>query len=109
MPGPPVTIGCVVVLSPGAAGAPDTGTITFVPPGGPKASGKRLAMTGSTCTMTNSLSGATYPLPVGRVLSGQVKINGQPLVRVGDIIPSGPGTLTIIGPPAAPYIFDGTG
>ena len=31
------------------------------------------------------------------------------LVRVGDAIPSGPGVLTILGPPAAPYIMDGTG
>jgi hypothetical protein len=28
---------------------------------------------------------------------------------VGDSIPSGPGVMTILGPPAAPFINDGTG
>ena len=31
MPGPPVSIGCAVVLSPGAAGPPDSGVILVVP------------------------------------------------------------------------------
>ena len=30
-----------------------------------------------------------------------------PLVRVGDRIPSGPGIMTILGPPAAPFVSDG--
>ena len=38
--------------------------------------------------------------------SSSVLVNGQPLVRVGDAIPSGPGVLTIIGPPAAPWLSD---
>jgi hypothetical protein len=28
------------------------------------------------------------------------------LVRLGDQIPSGPGVLLIVGPPAAPFILD---
>jgi hypothetical protein len=35
-----------------------------------------------------------------------VKINGMALVRMGDTIPSGPGIMTILGPPAAPFIND---
>jgi hypothetical protein len=109
MPGPPVTIGCAVVLSPGLAGLPDSGTITVIFPGGPTAGGMPLALTGSICTMINSLSGIPYPLPIGPLSLSQVRANGQALVRVGDTIPSGPGVLTILGPPAAPYIMDATG
>jgi len=55
----------------------------------------------------NSVSGAPYMLPVGAVgASTSVAVNGQGLVRMGDQIPSGPGVLTILGPPAAPYIMD---
>jgi len=109
MPGPPVSIGCSVVLSPGMAGAPDTGTITVIPPGGPTANGMPLAMPGSVCMMINSVSGVPYTLPIGPLTPSQTIINGQPLVRVGDSIPSGPGVMTILGPPAAPFINDGTG
>jgi hypothetical protein len=38
--------------------------------------------------------------------SSGVLINGQGLVRVGDQIPSGPGILAILGPPAAPFVND---
>ena len=109
MPGPPVTIGCSVVVSPGMAGAPDTGTITVIPPGGPTANGMPLAMPGSVCMMINSVSGVPYTLPIGPLTPSQTTINNQPLVRVGDMIPSGPGVMTILGPPAAPFINDGTG
>jgi hypothetical protein len=109
MPGPPVTIGCSVMLSPGLSGPPDTGTIIVVPPGGPTAGGQPLAMVGSMCLMVNSVWGFPYPLPIGPVSPSQVQIAGQPLVRVGDSIPSGPGVLTILGPPAAPYVVDNTG
>jgi hypothetical protein len=109
MPGPPVTIGCSVLLTPGVAGVPDSGTITVVPPGGPTASGQPLAMVGSICTMINSLSGIPYPLPIGPLSPSQVRISGQPLVRVGDAIPSGPGIMTILGPPAATFVIDSTG
>ena len=60
MLGPPVSIGCSVVVSPGVAGAPDSGTITVILPGGPTAGGMPLAMAGSICTMINSLSGVPY-------------------------------------------------
>jgi hypothetical protein len=103
-----VTIGCSVLLAPGAAGPPDSGVITMIPPGGPTAGGLPLAMTGSLCTMINSLSGVPYPLPIGPLSPSQVTVGGQPLVRMGDMIPSGPGVLTIIGPPALPTLTDTT-
>jgi len=107
MPGPPVSIGCTVILTPGAAGPPDTGVITVIPQTVMTAGGQPLAVTGAICQMVNSLSGATYPLPIGPIGSSGVTINGQALVRVGDRIPSGPGVLLIVGPPAAPFVSDG--
>src|SRR5438034_9593784 len=106
MPGPPVSIGCAVMLSPGAAGPPDSGVITVIPQAIATANGMPLAVSGSICQMVNSVSGAPYPLPIGNGGSASVTINGQALVRVGDAIPSGPGTLTILGPPAAPFVTD---
>jgi hypothetical protein len=38
--------------------------------------------------------------------SSGVMIAGMALVRMGDMIPSPPGILTIIGPPAAPFVMD---
>lgn len=108
MPGPPVTIGCSVLLTPGMAVIPDSGTITALAPGGPTASGQPLAAVGSICTMINSITGIPYPLPIGPLSPSQVKISGQALVRVGDAIPSGPGVMTILGPPAATFVLDGT-
>lgn len=108
MPGPPVTIGCNVVLTPGMTPAPDTGVIVMVPPGGPSVGGMPLAMTGSICLMTNSVTGAPYPMPIGPLAPSGVRISGRPLVRLGDAIPSGPGVLTIVGPPAAPFVVDRT-
>lgn len=109
MPGPPVTIGCSVVVSPGMAGAPDSGTITFIPPGGPTAGGMPLTIVGSVCTMINSVTGVPYPLPIGPLSLSRVTVSGQPLVRVTDAIPSGPGVMTILGPPAATFVLDNTG
>jgi uncharacterized Zn-binding protein involved in type VI secretion len=107
MPGSPVTIGCNVMLSPGAAGPPDTGVITIISQTCATASGMPLATVGSMCNMVNSVSGAPYVLPIGSAGgSSSVTVNGQALVRMGDMIPSGPGTLTIIGPPAAPFVTD---
>lgn len=108
MPGPPVTIGCSVILSPGISGPPDSGVITMIPPGGPVAGGMPLAICGSLCTMVNSLSGIPYPLPIGTPGLSKIIIQGQPLVRIGDMIPSGPGILTILGPPATTSVIDGT-
>ena len=106
MPGPPVTIGCAVVLTPGAAGAPDSGLITTILQTIATADGMPLATTGSLCQMVNSISGAPYVLAIGQGGSGSVTINGQALVRLGDQIPSGPGVMMILGPPAAPYVID---
>ena len=106
MPGPPVSIGCAVVVSPGAAGPPDSGVIVAVTQTIATAGGMPLATSGSICQMVNSVSGVPYPLPIGTGGSSSVLVNGQALVRVGDMIPSGPGVMTIIGPPAAPYVTD---
>jgi hypothetical protein len=107
MPGPPVSIGCAVVLTPGAAGAPDSGVISVVMQSVVTANGMPLATIGSLCQMVNSVSGAPYVLPIGPGGgSASVTVAGQGLIRVGDQIPSGPGVLAILGPPAAPFIND---
>jgi hypothetical protein len=106
MPGPPVSIGCAVLLSPGIAGPPDSGVITVIPQSFVTASGQPLAVAGSLCQMVNSVTGAPYPLPVGTGGSTSVTVSGQGLLRLGDQIPSGPGVLTILGPPAAPFLND---
>jgi uncharacterized Zn-binding protein involved in type VI secretion len=101
-----VTIGCSVILSPGMAGAPDSGVITTITQSCATAGGMPLATVGSMCQMVNSVTGAPYTLPIGQGGSSDVKVQGQALVRMGDMIPSGPGVLQIIGPPAAPYVTD---
>lgn len=106
MPGPPVSIGCAVTLSPGAAGPPDSGVIVLITQVTAIVNGLPLATVGSMCQMVNSVSGVPYMLPIGQGGSASVKIDGQGLVRVGDAIPSGPGVMTILGPPAAPFITD---
>ncbi len=106
MPGPPVSIGCAVLLSPGAAGPPDSGIISTVLQTAATAGGLPLATAGSLCQMINSISGVPYVLPIGPGGSSSVLIAGQPMVRMGDMIPSGPGVLTILGPPAAPGLID---
>lgn len=105
--GPPVSIGCSVQLTPGAAGPPDTGIVTAVLQGTAKSDGLPLATTGSMCTMVNSVSGVPYMLPIGPAGgSTGVSVDGQALVRMGDQIPSGPGMMLILGPPAAPFVID---
>lgn len=105
MPGPPVSVGCNVLLSPGMAGPPDSGVIVAVLQSN-ALGGMPLATAGSICQMVNSVTGVPYPLPIGNGGSTSVTIAGQPLVRVGDMIPSGPGMLTILGPPVATYVSD---
>lgn len=108
MPGPPVTIGCAVLLTPGAAGPPDSGVILAITQATVTASGLPLATAGSLCQMVNSVSGAPYPLPIGNLgASTGVTVEKEGLVRVGDQILSGPGMMAIIGPPAAPFVSDG--
>jgi len=106
MPGPPVSIGCAVMVSPGAAGPPDSGVIVMIPQTNVIAGGMPLAVSGSICQMVNSLSGVPYPLVIGPLASTGLKVSGMSLVRMGDMIPSPPGILQILGPPAAPYITD---
>ena len=106
MPGMPVTLGCAVVVTPGAAGPPDSGVIVQIPQSALTAGGMPLAVSGSLCQMINSLSGVPYPLVIGPLGSSGIKINGMSLVRIGDMIPSPPGVLSVLGPPAAPYVTD---
>jgi hypothetical protein len=107
MSGPPVSLGCAVLLTPGAAGAPDSGVITVITQTVATANGQPLAVTGSLCQLVNSVSGVPYPLPIGTLgASTGVTVDGQALVRVGDRIPSGSGVLTILGPPAAAFVID---
>lgn len=106
MPGPPVSIGASVLVTPGAAGPPDSGVITLILPPFVTAGGLPLATSGSVCTMINSLSGVPYPLVIGPLASSGVIVSGRGLVRLGDRIPSPPGILVVLGPPAAPYVND---
>lgn len=109
MSGPPVSLGCTVLLTPGASGPPDSGVVTVIAQTTLTAGGLPLAVAGSMCQMVNSVSGVPYLLPIGAAGSSTgVKVDGNALVRMGDMIPSGPGTLMILGPPAAPYVTDGT-
>ena len=107
MPGSPVSIGAMVVVTPGAAGPPDTGMIVGIFPPVITAGGMPLATSGSLCTMVNSLTGVPYPLVIGPLASSGVRVAGRALVRMFDMIPSPPGILTILGPPAAPFVTDG--
>jgi uncharacterized Zn-binding protein involved in type VI secretion len=96
------------MLTPGLAGAPDSGVISMVLQQFLTAGGMPLAVSGSLCQMVNSVSGAPYVLPIGTLGSStSFTINGQGLVRMGDQIVSGPGVLSILGPPAAPTFIDG--
>lgn len=108
MPGFPVSIGCAVLLTPGVTGAPDSGAIITVLPPFILANGMPLATAGGTlCMMVNSLSGAPYPLLVGPAgASGGILVGGRPLLRMGDRIPTPPGILLIIGPPASTAFID---
>lgn len=106
MPGPPVTIGCMVIITPGASGPPDTGQIIAIFPPVITAGGMPLATSGSMCLMINSVWGFPYPLVIGPIASGGVRVGGRSLVRVGDQVPTPPGILSILGPPAAPFVND---
>jgi hypothetical protein len=106
MPGPPVSIGAAVVVTPGAAGAPDSGTIIAVLPPVVLGGDMPLATSGSVCLMVNSLTGVPYPLVIGPLGSSGVRVAGRALVRVGDRIPSPPGVLLVLGPPAAAFVND---
>jgi hypothetical protein len=64
------------MITPGASGPPDTGR------------------------------GFPYPLMIGSPASSGVTVSGRSLVRMGDRIPTPPGLLLVLGPPAAPFIVD---
>ena len=106
MPGPPVSLGCAVIVTPGAAVPPDSGVIVQIPHTVISANGMPLAVSGSICQMVNSLTGVPYPLVIGPLGSTGVTVTGMALVRLGDQIPSPPGVLMILGPPAAPFMND---
>src|SRR4051794_26237163 len=106
MPGPAVTLGCAVVVSPGAAGPPDSGVIVMILQTFVTAGGMPLAVSGSICQMVNSVSGVPYPLPIGPGGSTGATTNGQGLVRMGDMTPPARGIMTIIAPPASPAVMD---
>ena len=99
-------MGCAVMLSPGMSGPPDSGVIIMVPQAIATANGMPLAVVGSMCQMINSFTGIPYPLPISSGGSASVKINGMALLRLGDVVPAGPGMLTLLGPPAAPFVTD---
>lgn len=107
MPGPPVSIGCSVLLTPGLSGPPDTGTIMVVLPPFALANGMPLATGGGTiCLMVNSVWGFPYPMLVGPLGSSGVRVAGRPLLRLGDQVPTPPGVMLILGPPATTSIVD---
>jgi len=106
MPGSPVSIGAQVMITPGASGPPDMGTIIAIFPPLITAGGMPLATSGSMCLMINSVWGFPYPLVIGPLASSGVRVGGKGLVRMGDNIPTPPGILTVLGPPAAPFITD---
>ena len=106
MPGPPVTIGAQVMVTPGASGPPDMGTIVAVFPPFITAGGMPLAVSGSLCLMINSVWGFPYPTVIGAPASSGVTVAGRGLVRLGDRIPTPPGVLLVLGPPAAPFVTD---
>ena len=96
----------MVMITPGAAGPPDTGTIVGIFQTAVTANGMPLATAGSLCMMVNSLTGVPYPLTIGSIASTGVTVSGQALVRMGDRIPTPPGILLVMGPPAAPFVND---
>ncbi len=106
MPGSPVSIGASVMITPGASGPPDMGTIVAVFPPVIIANGMPLVTVGSLCLMINSVWGFPYPLVIGPIASSGVRVGGRALVRTLDRIPTPPGILLILGPPAAPFITD---
>jgi hypothetical protein len=94
------------MVTPGASGPPDTGTNIAVFPPLITAGGMPLATSGSLCLMINSVWGFPYPVVIGSPASSGVTVGGRSLVRVGDRIPTPPGILLVLGPPAAPYVID---
>jgi len=82
------------------------GTILGIFPPVITAGGMPLATSGSLCMMINSVWGFPYPLVIGPLASIGVRVAGRALVRMGDNILPPPGILTVLGPPAAPFVND---
>jgi hypothetical protein len=61
---------------------------------------------GTLCLMVNSLSGIPYPMMVGPLGSSGITVAGRPLLRVGDRVPTPPGIMLILGPPATTAFID---
>ena len=97
----------MVIVTPGATLLPDAGVIVAIPQVTATVDGMPLATAGSICAMINTVTGIPYPLVIGPLASLGVLADAAGLVRVGDMIPSPPGVLAILGPPAAPFILDG--
>jgi hypothetical protein len=97
----------MVMVTPGATSVPDTGVVVGVLQSTATLGGLPLATAGTICVMVNSLTGVPYPLIIGPLASTGASIAGMGLVRIGDMIPSPPGVLAILGPPAAPFVTDG--
>jgi len=96
-------------MTPGAAGPPDSGVIVAVPQAVALAGGMPLAVQGASCQLINSLSGVPYVLPIGAPLLPGISIDRRPVIRMGDMCPSGPGVIQVLGPPAAPFVNDVSG
>jgi uncharacterized Zn-binding protein involved in type VI secretion len=89
------------------AGPPDTGVIITVLPPFVTANGMPLATAGGTiCQMINSLSGIPYPMLIGPLGSSGVRVSGRALLRMGDRVPTPPGMMLILGPPATVTVND---
>ena len=86
------------------------GATVFAAPHGPARAGDSSLIGPSDLASqgVNSVSGVPYQLPIGSIgASTGVDVDGSALVRLGDNIPSGSGIMTILGPPAAPFMSDG--
>lgn len=106
MPGPPVSIGCAVVLTPGAAGPSDQGTILSVKQSIVRVGGQPAATVGDECLMVDPVTPKTYTIKIGQGGSTGVRIGGKALVRVGDSITTDGKQLSIVGPPAGVHLND---
>jgi len=105
----PVTVGCALMMTPGAAGPPDSGVIISVLQATATASGQPLAVQGSLCQFVNSITGVPYVVPIGAPLTPGAMVDNMPMIRMGDMCPTPPGIVQVLGPPAAPYVNDNSG
>jgi len=93
--GKPLAVLMTPVIFTPAGAPPDNGFITTITQQVVTVNGMQVATVGSICTMVNSVTGVPYPLPIPPGGSSGVKILGQQVIRMGDVIPAGGGVLTI--------------